>query len=91
MSDYRAATLAAGESTDWLVVTGQCDLWASEVTGEVQLELLFPGEQVERSVPGESYSEDTFKTVFVSEYRVKMRLTCVSGTAYARVARGLNS
>lgn len=100
MSDFREAT--AGLSDDNLTyitetkeftIIGYCDVWVSELTsGSVKLQIKFPGQGNWRNVPGEEYTEDTFKTIFVSEAGVKGKLVSSSYEigAYMRLARHMN-
>ena len=91
------ANLGATDSTDAIVINGQCDVLIQGLTGgSVKLQYrLGPTDVLTapawQDFPGGSFSEDVYKTVFISEDQVWLRLTGVSaaGTPYVRLARHL--
>lgn len=92
-NNFMADTLATGGTSEEFLVVGQCDIWVSNLTGgSVKLQIKFPDESSFRDVPGESYAANIYKTIFISEHGVAVRLVGVGNSAdtYVRLARFLN-
>lgn len=85
------ATLGVDESTDEIVLEGNCDVWISNLSsGTVKLQLRFPRSSTWRDAA--EYSADAYKTIYVGESGIRFRLLGVSNNAdvYARLARAHN-
>ena len=97
MSTMVDAVLGANESTDDFLVVGLCDVIVDGLSsGGVTLQYkLQPSTALPSpawtTFPEGEFTEDTYKTVFISEHGVKCRLTGVSNNAgvYGRLARHL--
>ena len=94
MSDFIEATISSTiTETEEFTIVGNCDIWVSGLTsGSVKLQIKFPLQGNWRDVPDEEYTEDTFKTIFISEAGVKGKLvgTDASTGTYMRFARHMN-
>lgn len=90
---FEEATLGADETSGTFLIIGNCDIWVSGLTsGTVKLQLLFPRKTTWLDVPDGTYTDDTMKTIFISEDGVRCRLVGVSNNAgvYVRMGRFLN-
>lgn len=91
---YVDATLAANASTDPLILIGNCDIWIDTLTsGAVKLQIRHGSGGTWKDVPDASYTEDVFKTIFISGDQVYGRLTGVSNSTsvYVRLSRFQNT
>lgn len=93
------AVLGAGESSEGIVVVGQCDILVSGLTGG-QVNLQYKLSKTPNlpspdwtDFPEGSFTSDVYKTVFISEHGIKCRLTGVGNNAgvYVRLGRFLNN
>lgn len=90
--------LAANASSAAFLTVGYCDIVISGLTsGSVKLQYKLPPTAVLTApawtdFPDGSFTEDAYRTIFVSEHGVQMRLTGVSNNAnvYVRLARYIN-
>lgn len=90
---YTDETLGANESSERFMIVGSCDAWIMGLTsGAVNIEVKFPGSSTWTTMPGGSFTEDTLKTIYMSEHGVYFRFTGVSNNAgvYVRFARYKN-
>jgi hypothetical protein len=91
------AVLGVDASTDSLLCVGQCDIIVQGLSeGAVKLQYLLPKTVALTSpawvdFPDGSFIVDTYKTIFISEHGVKLRLTGVSNndTVYVKIAKHL--
>lgn len=92
------ASLGVGESSAGFLIVGQCDVLVEGLTaGAVKLQYKLPPSTLKAApawtdFPDESYTTDVYKTVFISEHGVQLRLTGVANNAatYVRLGRYLN-
>lgn len=90
--------LGVGDSSPSMLLVGKCDLIISGLSsGAVKLQyLLTPTTALAAPAwtdfPDGSFTEDIYKTIFVSEHGVQFRFTGVANNAgvYVRLARYLN-
>lgn len=88
---YTKSTLAANGSSSYLIINGSCDILVKGLTaGSIKLQAIFPEDTTPIDIPDGSFTADVFKTIFISEDQVKVRLTGVSNNAgvIVRLARG---
>jgi len=98
MADFFDAVLGASESSAGYNITGHCDFLISGLTsGTVKLQFKHPASTNNATpawtdFPDGAYTEDTYKTIFVSEHGVRFRFTGVSNNAdvYVRFGRWNN-
>ena len=92
------AILAANAASPEFLIVGQCDVLVEGLTaGEVQLQYKLPVTTLKpvptwTDFPDGAFAADTYKTVFISEHGVLMRLQGVANNAgvYVRLSRYLN-
>ena len=92
------SVLGVGESSPSMLLVGNCDVVVSGLSaGAVKLQyLLTPTTALPSPAwtdfPDGSFTEDIYKTIFVSEHGVQFRFTGVANNAgvYVRLARYLN-
>ena len=97
MHSVEAVLTVGGASPSFLMV-GSCDILVEGLTaGAVKLQYKLPPSTLKAvpawtDFPDESYSADVYKTVFISEHGVLLRLLGVANndTVYVRLARYLN-
>ena len=90
--------IGVGEASPEFLVVGYCDILASGITtGAIKLQYKLPPSTelpapAWTDFPDGSYTADFYKTVFLSEHGVIMRLLGVANNAgvYVRIARYLN-
>jgi len=94
--DYIDVVLGANESSDKFHVTGYCDVIISGLTsGAVKLQyLLHPTAALPipawTDFPEGSFSENTFKTIYLCSHGVYFKFVGVANNAgvYVKIARG---
>lgn len=92
------AVIDENESSPSMLLVGNCDIVISGLTsGSVKLQYLLPPTVALPSpawtdYPADAFTEDAYKTLFISEHGVQFRLTGVSNndSVYVRMARYLN-
>lgn len=90
--------IGVGEASTSMVIVGNCDLVISGLSaGAVKLQYKLPKTAVLTvpawtDFPDGSFTEDVYKTIFISEHGVEMRCLGVANNAgvYIRFARYLN-
>jgi len=95
MGMFTDKTLGANESTNSIFLSGSCDLLVQGLTsGTVKLQYLLPASTENASpswedFPDGAFTEDVYKTLFISETKIQFRLTGVSNNAgvYVRLGR----
>lgn len=86
---YIDATLGVNESSDDIMLRGQCDVWVSGITtGQVVLQVRFPGSTTWRDVPEGTFSSEAMKSISVTEDQVHFRFLGIGNNAgvYVRLA-----
>lgn len=91
MATISEKVLGVGESSDPFVISGSCDLLVEGLTaGSVKLQYLIPASAIWLTptwvdFPDQSYTADVYKTVFMADDQVSLRLTGVANNAGVRV------
>jgi hypothetical protein len=81
-----------GEGSEFSLI-GNCDVWISGLTsGSVTLKIKFPRSTTWRDVPDATFTQDTWKTIFISESGVQGKLVGSNNNdgVYVRLARYSN-
>lgn len=92
------ASLGVGESSPGFLIVSNCDILVEGLTaGAVKLQYKLPPSTLKAApawtdFPDESYAVDVYKSVFISEHGVELRLTGVANNdgVYVRLGRYLN-
>lgn len=70
-----SGTLSVDGSTDEFLVSGQCDILIKGlITGYIQLKAKFPNWDFWVDLPDSQFSVDVFKTIYMAEDQVRMKL-----------------
>lgn len=91
------ATLGTGDASPGFLVVGNCDILVEGLSsGSVKLQYKLPPSVIKESpawtdFPGGEFTADIYKSVFISEHGVELRLLGVGNDeCYVRIARYLN-
>lgn len=98
MADYVDKVLGLGEETEGFIVVGNCDIQVQGLTsGSVKLQYksgATPALPVPSYVdfPDAEFTEDTYKTIFMSDNQTRFKLVGVGNNSgvYVKISRFLN-